>query len=210
MQEKDYYQILQVPHSASPEEIKRSFRKLAVQYHPDKNEGNSIAEERFKEIKEAYEILYNTEKRQDYHYKRFASVYEYSILTPGFILKQCLELKKFTSVIQHYHINYDLLSHQIREILSEQSLAVLEKENDLSLNKNILQLMIDSSDPLPYPYFLTIAPILLSLSQNEKNTATIQSIILYKKRVHTFEKNKLLIAVIIASILCILIYRATD
>ena len=210
MQEKDYYQILQVPHSASPEEIKRSFRKLAVQYHPDKNEGNSIAEERFKEIKEAYEILYNTEKRQDYHYKRFASVYEYSILTPGFILKQCLELKKFTSVIQHYHINYDLLSHQIKEILSEQSLAVLEKENDLSLNKSILQLMIDTSDPLPYPYFLTIAPILLSLSQNEKNTAAIKSIILYKKRVHTFEKNKLLIAVIIASILCILIYSATD
>ena len=165
MQTKDHYQILQVPHSASPEEIKRSFRKLAVQYHPDKNEGNSIAEERFKEIKEAYEILYNTEKRQDYHYKRFASVYEYSILTPGFILKQCLELKKFTSVIQHYHINYDLLSHQIKEILSEQSLAVLEKENDLSLNKSILQLMIDTSDPLPYPYFLTIAPILLSLSK---------------------------------------------
>ena len=210
MQEKAYYPILQVPHSASPEEIKRSFRKLAVQYHPDKNEGNSIAEERFKEIKEAYEILYNTEKRQDYHYKRFASVYEYSILTPGFILKQCLELKKFTSVIQHYHINYDLLSHQIKEILSEQSLAVLEKENDLSLNKSILQLMIDTSDPLPYPYFLTIAPILLSLSQNEKNTAAIKSIILYKKRVHTFEKNKLLIAVIIASILCIIIYRATD
>ena len=210
MQTKDHYQILQVSHSASPEEIKRSFRKLAVQYHPDKNQGDSIAEERFKEIKEAYEILYNTQKRQEYHYKRFASVYEYSILTPGFILKQCLELKKFTSVIQHYHINYDLLTHQIKEILSEQSLAVLEKENDLSLNKNILQLMIDTSDPLPYPYFLTIAPLLLSLSKNEKNNATIQSIILYKKRVYTFEKYKLLIAVIIASIICILIYSATN
>ncbi len=210
MQTKDHYQILQVSHSSSPEEIKRSFRKLAVQYHPDKNEGNSIAEERFREIKEAYDILSNTQKRQDYHYKRFASVYEYSILTPGFILKQCLELKKITSVIQHYHINYDLLSLQIREILSEQSLAVLEKENDASLNKNILQLMIDSSDPLPYPYFLSISPILISLSNNEKNIATIQSIILYKKRVYFFEKYKFLIAVMIASIICMLIYTITD
>jgi len=84
------------------------------------------------------------------------------------------------------------------------------KRKFIYLNKNILQLMIDTSDPLPYPYFLTIAPLLLSLSKNEKNNATIRSITLYKKRVYTFEKYKLLIAVTIASIICILIYSTTD
>ncbi len=54
---KDYYQILGVKPEASPEEIKRSYRRLALKYHPDKNPGDTIAEAAFKEIAEAYEIL---------------------------------------------------------------------------------------------------------------------------------------------------------
>ncbi|MBI5688390.1 MAG: J domain-containing protein [Verrucomicrobia bacterium] len=64
---KDYYQTLGVPKDASPEQIKRAFRKLAVQYHPDKATGNKKrAEEKFKEINEAYEVLGDPEKRRKY------------------------------------------------------------------------------------------------------------------------------------------------
>ncbi|MEC9363520.1 MAG: DnaJ C-terminal domain-containing protein [Sinimarinibacterium flocculans] len=65
MQYKDYYKILGVPRSASAEEIKRAYRKLAREFHPDKNAAKG-AEDRFKEINEAYEVLGEAEKRRAY------------------------------------------------------------------------------------------------------------------------------------------------
>lgn len=63
---RDYYEILSVTRSASGDEIKRSYRKLAVQYHPDKNPGNAEAEEKFKELGAAYDVLMDEQKRAAY------------------------------------------------------------------------------------------------------------------------------------------------
>lgn len=63
---KDYYKILGVNHGASEREIKQAYRKLARQYHPDVNPGDKAAEERFKQINEAYEVLSDKENRQKY------------------------------------------------------------------------------------------------------------------------------------------------
>ncbi|MBC7412780.1 MAG: J domain-containing protein [Bacteroidia bacterium] len=66
MEYKDYYKILGVDKKASQDEIKKAFRTLAVKYHPDKNPDNKDAEEKFKTISEANEVLSNTEKRKKY------------------------------------------------------------------------------------------------------------------------------------------------
>jgi len=63
---KDYYQILGVSKSASPEEIKKAYRKLALKYHPDRNQGDKTAEEKFKDLSEAYAVLSDPEKRKQY------------------------------------------------------------------------------------------------------------------------------------------------
>lgn len=63
---KDYYKILEVDKNASQDDIKKQFRKLATKYHPDKNQGNSEAESKFKDISEAYEVLNDPEKRRKY------------------------------------------------------------------------------------------------------------------------------------------------
>ena len=63
---KDYYKILGVDKSASQDEIKKAYRKLAIKYHPDKNPGDKAAEEKFKEASEAYEVLGDEKKRADY------------------------------------------------------------------------------------------------------------------------------------------------
>ena len=62
----DYYEQLGVAKDASADDIKKAYRKLAVKYHPDKNPGNKEAEEKFKEISAAYEVLSNPEKRARY------------------------------------------------------------------------------------------------------------------------------------------------
>lgn len=66
MANRDYYNILGVTRNASEEDIKKAYRKLALKYHPDKNPGNLQAEERFKEISEAYDVLKDPQRRQMY------------------------------------------------------------------------------------------------------------------------------------------------
>ena len=63
MAKRDYYEILGVERNAGEEEIKKSYRKLAVKFHPDKNPGSKEAEENFKELGEAYEVLCDPQKR---------------------------------------------------------------------------------------------------------------------------------------------------
>ncbi|MDQ3115096.1 MAG: DnaJ domain-containing protein, partial [Verrucomicrobiota bacterium] len=63
---RDYYEILSVERTAAGDEIKRSYRKLAVRFHPDKNPGDPHAEEKFKELGEAYDVLMDEQKRSAY------------------------------------------------------------------------------------------------------------------------------------------------
>src|ERR1700716_2834936 len=69
----DYYETLGVPRGANAEDIRKSYRKLARKYHPDLNPGDKAAENRFKDVQEAYDILSHTKKRQMYDQVGFYS-----------------------------------------------------------------------------------------------------------------------------------------
>ncbi|MGM9698399.1 MAG: molecular chaperone DnaJ [Prevotella sp.] len=72
MAKRDYYEVLGVDKSASEDEIKKAYRKIAIKYHPDRNPGNKEAEEKFKEAAEAYDVLHDPQKRQQYDQFGFA------------------------------------------------------------------------------------------------------------------------------------------
>ncbi|MEA1911234.1 MAG: molecular chaperone DnaJ [Spirochaetota bacterium] len=74
MAKRDYYEVLGVSRDASSDEVKKAYRKLAVKYHPDKNQGDTEAEEKFKEGTEAYEVLSDAKKKQVYDQYGFAGV----------------------------------------------------------------------------------------------------------------------------------------
>ncbi|KAB2831833.1 MAG: DnaJ domain-containing protein, partial [Caedimonadaceae bacterium] len=66
MAKRDYYEVLGVPKDASADDMKKAYRKLAMKYHPDRNQGDKSAEHKFKELNEAYEVLKDDQKRSAY------------------------------------------------------------------------------------------------------------------------------------------------
>ena len=101
MNQKDYYQILEVDNKASPQKIKEAYRKLAFQYHADKNRGNPSAVEKMKEINEAYAVLSDIKKKRDYDafherygpygYERFKQTYSEQDIFRGSDIFQIFE-----------------------------------------------------------------------------------------------------------------------
>jgi curved DNA-binding protein CbpA len=108
MASKNYYRVLGVRPAASFEEIKRSYRRLAVKYHPDKNPGDILAEATFKEIAEAYDILSDAKKREQYHYQHFYT-HDYKHpepeLTPQAVLNDTILLKKLVEKLNPFRLN---------------------------------------------------------------------------------------------------------
>src|ERR1700746_2011130 len=83
-EKRDYYEVLGVERNAAGEEIKRAYRKLAVKFHPDKNPDDPHAEEKFKELGEAYDVLMDADKRAAVHHFGHAAFGQGSVFRGGF------------------------------------------------------------------------------------------------------------------------------
>jgi len=212
-QVKDYYKILELPTTATLQEIKRSFRRLAQQYHPDKNEGSPMAAAHFREIQEAYQTLSDPKKREAYHYQRWyvrstGKSFTSAPLTPTHILQECRLLQRYVASMNMFHLRYDAVSIHIRELLTTNAINLLLEQNDVAVNHAIIESVLTSIQPLPNKYFTPIAELLLQLAGNNASLrSTIEQALTNKKQRHIWDKYKWVLMVVITALICWLIYH---
>lgn len=208
MPQQDHYQVLQLPPSASQDDIKKAYRKLALQYHPDKTGGDLLSEAYFKQIKEAYEVLSDTKKRQDYHYKKiYRQYHRQPVTTAAAILKDCIELKKLVIAIGYNRIDFDLLEFQVKEILSLHNIHLLQQNNDNNFNIKIMNEILIACRNLPVAHIRRLEKVFMEISTNNESLQfKVQQFIRTKKRWHYWDQYKVLLAILIALALCLFIY----
>ena len=140
---KDYYRTLNVPAQAPIEEIKKAYRLLAQQYHPDKNNNDPYSIAYFSEIKEAYETLTNPFKKDIYLQERWynratGNKRSREVITPVTILKEVLEFEKYTSKMDVFRMDKERLFSYINELLSEEAISQLQQFNEPEINQQIV------------------------------------------------------------------------
>jgi len=211
---KDYYTILQVEPSATLPEIKKAYRKLALQHHPDKNQNDPYSSAQFTEIKEAYEVLTNPAKKEYYLQQRW---YEQSIgkrktqdvITPVTILKQALELEKYVSTLDVFRMDKEGLKEYILGLLPNSTIEQLKNFNELETNRQIIITVIKAMNPLPQAFTGTIITQLEKLSVGDEVAIALLTAFSKKTAKKTRrEKYSLIIIIVATIILCLLIWLA--
>lgn len=140
---KNYYHILGIAPDSPQADIKRAYRQLAVQHHPDKNNGNSKSEERFKEISEAYIILSDEQARNEYDYaKGFKNSYRGNKNTSGkpSPVQYLIRIKTIKDRVLHNggRVSKQALFTTIDNLLSDENINYLISERDLATNSLII------------------------------------------------------------------------
>lgn len=214
MYSKDYYNILGVQPEASAEQIKKSYRRLALKYHPDKNPGDAIAENVFIQIVEAYNILSDKKKREEYHYKTFyARNYKSKksvVITPLSVLNNAVSLKKQIENANPFRINKDAVLFQIEQVLSQNNLLLPEQEKQELINNQIVEALLAAAKPLDYVSSETVANKLQVLANgNNYLQNKIDLFLNSKKRNDKWNKYKPVIAMAFTILLCLIIYFAS-
>jgi len=170
---KDYYKILGVARNATQEEIKKVYRQLALQYHPDRNNSDMASEERFKEISESYIVLGDVPKRNAYDYAQDnkisyhgKSTSQPGQATPVTFLTLFKRIK--TKVLNAGgHINEFRLFTVIDDLLSDDTIRLLLKANDIVTNNLILDEILVSAIFLTDESRLSIHEKLLRLADGD-------------------------------------------
>lgn len=212
---KDYYRILEVSPQSTPLEIKKSFRRLAMLYHPDKHDEDKIASAQYREIQEAYDTLTDPYKKEAYLQQRW---YEQSMgrklsgtapLTSSTILRDALSLEKYISTLDPFRIDKEGLLQYIQKLLSDDAIEILLTENEQGIISNITGILLQSGKVFTLSQAEKLALLLDKI--NKKNSAesfAIQQYLALKTKESNRDRWKIPVILIVTILLCLLIYLA--
>jgi len=211
---KDYYQILELEPSATVQEIKKAYRRLALQYHPDKTNNDKYAAVHFADVKEAYEVLTNPSKKYYYLQQRW---YEQSIgkktkqqtITPVVVLKQVLELERYAAKIDVFRMDKGGLRDYILGLVSDETIEKLNSFNEPDITISIIDSIMKSTRVLTPEYTKEIVHQLYKLAdKNDMQVLRIRDFEGKLVKKDRQEKYSVVIAIVITALLCLLIWLA--
>jgi curved DNA-binding protein CbpA len=211
---KDYYSILQTEPSAGMQEIKQAYRRLAKEYHPDKNPGNAYAAAQFAEIKEAYEVLTNPAKKEYYLQQRWynqsiGKKKKQAVITPVTVLQQSLELDRYVSALDVFRMDKTGLKEYIVDLLSDETIRQLHAFDQPETNRQITDAVLRSAKPLPHLYIKDIADRLYKLGGNDEIAKqAIDRFVKKETKKYRREKYSLLVIIILTLLICLTIWLA--
>ncbi len=195
---------------AKPEEIKKSFRKLAHEYHPDKNPGNEFAAANFRTIQEAYEILSHPGKRAAYDEERWLSGRINArtiIITPEYLLREARKLNSHIQSVDVHRMNKQLLQEYLLFFLNDEKIALVHKQADAHYLSAFIPELIRATEYLPYYFARPVFGRMHLLSRdNESAALAVQAAEGRMARQAKWRWYLPLLIVIITLLLCIGMY----
>lgn len=208
---KDYYSILQIGTSATTPEIKKAYRKLALQYHPDKKQNDPYATAQFAEIKEAYEVLTNPAKKEYYLQQRWyqqstGNKKTQAVVNPVNVLKQVLDLDRYVSMLDIHRMDKHGLTEYILDIVSDSSIEQLKTFNEPGINQQIILLLVKTTSSLNINQAEKIAAQLTKLGNDEQTNQYIQSALEQHRKKQQLEKYQPWIIALAALFIAFLIW----
>jgi len=206
---KDYYQVLKIAPQATLADVKKSYRALAYQYHPDKNPDNEYTVLYFHEIQEAYETLSHPHKRAAYDEERwlagFAQKKTSQPITSQWVYTESIKLANHVASIDTYRMSHHALNQYVMMLLGDASMAILKTENNQENNHNITREILNATIRLDYRHFVDVKARLLSLAGNhEASLAIIAAEEKRKRKEMIWLKLKPYFILLLSVLLCLL------
>lgn len=211
MNEKDYYEILELQPSATHAEIKKAYRNLAMQYHPDKTGSDAYATVRYADIKEAYEVLTDPAKKEYYLQQRWyrkstGQRRTSTTSTPLTILQQSIELEKYVSRLDHFRMDAGGLQRYLLDLAGNDTIALLNRFDEKDTNERIVSLLSQSAAALPFDKAMIVYERLSAIKNTPEGSAALEAAITKRKAKANRLRYQPLLLLVATLLICLLIF----
>lgn len=208
---KDYYSTLRIPQGADALSIKKAFRTLAMEYHPDKRGENAENDHYFREIKEAYGVLSDTQLREEYHYQRWL---EKSMgneldtfIQPAQILQLFIKAEQYISTTDGFKTDKTILFNHVVKLFSHARLEAIFSENNPTMEATTLQMALRMSSNLNLEGCLFMADHFKKMLKNHPlEVKAWEKLLRKKKQEQRIDQLKIPLVLVLTLLICFLIF----
>ncbi|MEY4739487.1 MAG: hypothetical protein RIS13_1235 [Bacteroidota bacterium] len=211
MSVKDYYATLRIPPGADAFIIKKAFRSLAMEYHPDKRGENAENDHYFREIKEAYGVLSDPQLREEYHYQRWL---EKSMghqldtfIQPAQILQLFIKAEQYISTTDGFRTDKMTLFNHVFKLFNQARLEAILSENNPAMEATTLQMANRMSAHLNLEGCLFMADHFKKMLKNHPlEVKAWEKLMTKKKQEQRMEQLKIPLVLVLTMLICFLIF----